>query len=165
MTSKHSAVPPAGHRLGQLALALVLLVAVGTAGVLFAHQQHHRTATPGPAAHQPVPASGSAGFSPSTVVNPPSPTSSTAGAGLSTPTLVHSTAQHVQAPLRYRVKPGDNLWNIANWFKFNGYQGLYQANWEQLGGNPSLIHPGTVIQISDGTMTVYSCPKALAGVC
>jgi nucleoid-associated protein YgaU len=159
MTSKHSAVPPARHRLGQAVLALILLAAVATAGALFARQHHHRSATPAPAS-----------VSPSTVVNPPSPPSSTAGPGLSTtpaatPSLVHSTARHVPTPLQYRVKPGDTLWDIADWFKFNGYQGLYQANWKRLGGDPSLIHPGTVIQISDGAMTVYSCPKALAGVC
>lgn len=159
MTSKHSALPPARHRFGQFALALVLLAAVVTAGVLFAHQHHGRTASPG-----------TARLSQSAAVNPPSPPSSAASTepattSVSTPALVRSTVQHVQAPLQYRVKPGDTLWDIADWFKFNGYQGLYQANWKRLGGDPGLIHPGTVIQISDGAMTVYSCPKALAGVC
>jgi len=141
------------------ALTLVLVVAVvGTGLLMTRHHKHARTATP--------PAS----TSPSFLVNPPAPPSSTAGPGLSvpltaTPSVVHTTARHVQTPLQYRVKPGDTLWDIANWFQFHGYQGLYQANWKRLGGDPSLIHPGTVIQISDGAMTVYSCPKALAGVC
>ncbi len=158
MTSKHSAAAAPHHRLVMTALTLALVVAVVVTGLMMTrHHKHTRTAT------RPT------STSPSFVVNPPSPSSSTGSAAPSIasaiPSLVHSTARHVQAPLQYRVKPGDTLWDIANWFKFNGYQGLYQANWKRLGGDPSLIHPGTVIQISDGAMTVYSCPKALAGVC
>jgi nucleoid-associated protein YgaU len=138
------------------ALTLALLVAIAVTGLLMTrHHQHTRTATP--------PAS----TSPSFVVNPPSPSnpSQTRSTTSTKPSTVHSTARHVPTPLQYRVKPGDNLWNLAQWFKFNGYQGLYEANWKRLGSDPSLIHPGTIIQISDGAMTVYSCPKALVGVC
>lgn len=155
MTSRHSAATP-HHRLGMTALTLALVIAVAVTGLLMIrHHKQVRTAPP--------PTS----TSPSFVVNPPPPSNTSAPQATSaaTSSVAHSTARHVQTPLQYRVKPGDNLWNIAEWFKFNGYQGLYQANWKRLGSDPSLIHPGTVIQISDGTMTVYRCPQALAGVC
>jgi nucleoid-associated protein YgaU len=58
------------------------------------------------------------------------------------------------APLTYVVKPGDNLSDIAAWFKLNGYQSLYEANAAVIGGDPDLIHPGQVITVSDGQMSV-----------
>ena len=44
----------------------------------------------------------------------------------------------------YRVKPGDNLWDIAKKLTGNGanWQKLYAANKALIGKNPDLIQPG-----------------------
>lgn len=49
----------------------------------------------------------------------------------------------------YRVKRGDNLFNIADKYYGNGndWRKIYRANRSKIGGNPSIIHPGTVLVI------------------
>lgn len=59
-----------------------------------------------------------------------------------------------QAPITYTVKPGDNLFVIAQWFHLHGYGTLYEANRSVIGSNPNLIHPGERITIANGHMTV-----------
>jgi nucleoid-associated protein YgaU len=54
----------------------------------------------------------------------------------------------------YRVKSGDTLSGIAEWFKERGYQDLYEANHHVIGSDPDLIKPGQWITISHGVMTV-----------
>jgi nucleoid-associated protein YgaU len=51
-------------------------------------------------------------------------------------------------PITYTVKPGDNLYNIAKWFKLHGYGALYRWNKKVIGNNPALIFPGQRITVS-----------------
>lgn len=59
-----------------------------------------------------------------------------------------------KAPVTYVVKPGDNLFVIAQWFHLHGYGALYDANRSVIGSDPNLIHPGQRITIANGHMTV-----------
>ncbi|MEO3976264.1 transglycosylase family protein [Streptomyces sp. CAU 1734] len=46
-------------------------------------------------------------------------------------------------PGTYTVRPGDSLWAIAQEQKLDeGWTGLYEANREEVGADPDLIHPG-----------------------
>ena len=49
----------------------------------------------------------------------------------------------------YEIKAGDNLWNIAKSHLGNGlnWHKIYEMNQNILGSNPSLIRPGTVINL------------------
>jgi nucleoid-associated protein YgaU len=50
--------------------------------------------------------------------------------------------------IKYVVKPGDTLSNIANCFDLNGYQSVYAQNEAIIGQNPNLIHPGQTFTIT-----------------
>jgi LysM repeat protein len=52
----------------------------------------------------------------------------------------------------YTVKPGDSLWNIAQHHLGDGlkWQELYQLNHDLIGADPTIIHPGTELQIPGG---------------
>jgi LysM repeat protein len=52
----------------------------------------------------------------------------------------------------YTVKPGDNLWDIAQHHFGDGlkWQELYQLNHDLIGADPTIIHPGTELQIPGG---------------
>lgn len=52
----------------------------------------------------------------------------------------------------YTVKHGDNLWDIAQHHLGDGlkWQEIYQLNHDVIGGDPTLIHPGTTIQLPGG---------------
>ena len=51
------------------------------------------------------------------------------------------------APQTYTVKSGDCLWTIAKQFYGDGskYTVIYDANQEEIGGNPNLIYPGQAL--------------------
>ncbi len=50
-------------------------------------------------------------------------------------------------PRTYTVKPGDTLSGIAAALGLTGWQTLYEANREVIGGDPNLIFPGQVLVI------------------
>ncbi|MGW6454712.1 transglycosylase family protein [Streptomyces sp. NPDC055078] len=53
------------------------------------------------------------------------------------------------APGSYTVRPGDNLWAIADERKLpGGWGALYEANRKTVGGDPDLIHPGQSLDLS-----------------
>ena len=55
---------------------------------------------------------------------------------------------HLRVPARYRVTAGDTLSGIAARFAIRGgWLALYTANWNVVGPNPGLIHPGTVLRL------------------
>lgn len=54
--------------------------------------------------------------------------------------------------VRYTVKPGDTLSDIAYWFTLNGYRQLYEDNRRVIGADPDRIKPGQVYVISGGRM-------------
>ncbi|CAN5462744.1 hypothetical protein BH10CYA1_BH10CYA1_46640 [soil metagenome] len=60
--------------------------------------------------------------------------------------------QGAEATTTYTVKPGDNLWDIAQHHLGDGlkWQEIYQLNHDVIGGDPTLIHPGTEIQLPGG---------------
>lgn len=60
--------------------------------------------------------------------------------------------QGAEATTTYTVKPGDNLWDIAQHHLGDGlkWQEIYQLNHDIIGGDPTLIHPGTEIQLPGG---------------
>ncbi len=60
--------------------------------------------------------------------------------------------QGAEATTTYTVKPGDNLWDIAQHHLGDGlkWQEIYQLNHDLIGGDPTLIHPGTEIQLPGG---------------
>lgn len=60
--------------------------------------------------------------------------------------------QGAEATTSYTVKPGDNLWDIAQHHLGDGlkWQEIYQLNHDLLGSDPTLIHPGTEIQLPGG---------------
>lgn len=71
-----------------------------------------------------------------------------------------SIAQTPPGGGEYTIRPGDNLWDIARKNMGDGtrWQEIYQANQSVLGSNPDLIHPGTHINLPDGS-TVASADK------
>ena len=51
-------------------------------------------------------------------------------------------------PARYPVTAGDTLSGIATRLALpGGWLALYEANWQAIGPNPNMIHPGTVLTI------------------
>ncbi|MFN8553175.1 MAG: LysM domain-containing protein [Candidatus Obscuribacterales bacterium] len=60
--------------------------------------------------------------------------------------------QGAEATTTYTVKPGDNLWDIAQHHLGDGlkWQEIYQLNHDIIGGDPTLIHPGTELQLPGG---------------
>jgi nucleoid-associated protein YgaU len=50
--------------------------------------------------------------------------------------------------ITYTVKPGDNLFLIAQWFHQNGYQPIYDWNRTVIGQDPALIKPGQVFIVA-----------------
>jgi LysM domain len=59
---------------------------------------------------------------------------------------------HLRVPARYRVTAGDTLSGIAARFAIRGgWLALYTANWNVIGPNPGLIHPGTVLRLPHPT--------------
>jgi LysM repeat protein len=55
---------------------------------------------------------------------------------------------HLRVPTRYQVAAGDTLSGIAARFAIRGgWLALYTANWNVIGPNPGLIHPGTVLRL------------------
>jgi nucleoid-associated protein YgaU len=50
--------------------------------------------------------------------------------------------------ITYTVKPGDNLFVIAQWFHQNGYQPIYDWNRTIIGQDPGLIRPGQVFVVA-----------------
>lgn len=50
--------------------------------------------------------------------------------------------------IKYVVKPGDTLSQIANCFDLNGYQVVYQQNQAIIGNDPNLIFPGQTFTIT-----------------
>ena len=50
---------------------------------------------------------------------------------------------------QYTVRPGDNLWDIADQQKVSGgWHALYEANQETVGADPDLILPGQSLDLS-----------------
>ncbi len=56
--------------------------------------------------------------------------------------------------LTYTVKAGDNLSDIAAWFKKHGFRDIYEKNKKIIGADPDLIYPGQRIVINGGVMTM-----------
>ncbi|WP_308312077.1 transglycosylase family protein [Streptomyces albipurpureus] len=53
------------------------------------------------------------------------------------------------SPGSYTVRPGDNLWAIAEKSELpGGWPALYEANKETVGGDPDLIHPGQSLDLA-----------------
>lgn len=105
----------------------------------------------------PAAAASPVAAAPSPAAVPPSPVAS--------PTLVVASPS-ASAPahpvksapktLTYTVKPGDNLYVIAAWFKLHGYQSLYNKNKKTIGSDPALIRPGERFIITGGKMTMVA---------
>jgi LysM domain len=66
--------------------------------------------------------------------------------------------QGAEATTTYTIKPGDNLWDIAQHHLGDGlkWQEIYQLNHDVIGGDPTLIHPGTEIQLPGGGQELAS---------
>lgn len=66
--------------------------------------------------------------------------------------------QGAEATTTYTIKPGDNLWDIAQHHFGDGlkWQEIYQLNHDVIGGDPTLIHPGTEIQLPGGGQELAS---------
>ncbi len=64
----------------------------------------------------------------------------------------HGAEQASEQTTSYTVKPGDNLWDIAQHHLGDGlkWQEIYQLNHEIIGGDPTMIHPGTELQLPGG---------------
>jgi LysM repeat protein len=68
---------------------------------------------------------------------------------------------HLRVPARYRVTAGDTLSGIAARFAIRGgWLALYTANWNVIGPNPGLIHPGTVLRLPHPTRVGPSSPAS-----
>ncbi|MFV2119105.1 LysM peptidoglycan-binding domain-containing protein, partial [Streptomyces sp. Act-28] len=59
------------------------------------------------------------------------------------------TAEGLGADGTYTVRPGDNLWTIADAHELpGGWTALYDANRETVGADPDLIVPGQNLDLS-----------------
>ena len=68
---------------------------------------------------------------------------------------------HLRVPARYQVTAGDTLSGIATRFAIRGgWLALYTANWNVIGPNPGLIHPGTVLWLPHPTRVGPSSPAS-----
>ena len=67
------------------------------------------------------------------------------------------------AGTRYRVRPGDNLWEIAKRAYGNPWRwrGIFHANQSRI-HNPSLIYPGQVFHLPHGKTVQHARPAARA---
>ncbi len=147
-----------GHRLAP-ALVVVGVAAVAViVSVVLAHHHATRDAGGGSASAQSAPANGVNSSAPSGVLTvTPVATSGMAASPVpsadTTPAISTApTAGAIAAPspryVRYTVKPGDNLWVIADWFHQQGFQPIYQWNRTTIGQDPSLIRPGQVLIVA-----------------
>lgn len=84
---------------------------------------------------------------PPTVTMSPSPSLTAPPSGPSGPVTGKPSPT---VTVTYTVKPGDTLSSIADNFKLNGYQHLYEQNQKTIGDNPGLIRPGQVL-VLEGT--------------
>ena len=68
----------------------------------------------------------------------------------------------------YVVKPGDNLWSIAEQYYGTGFKWdtIYHANSGQIGGNPNAISAGQVLAIPGASSTPQNgitMPRMIGG--
>jgi 5'-nucleotidase / UDP-sugar diphosphatase len=112
----------------------------------------HASAPPTPPPATPAPATPLPTSPPVTPTLPPTPASQPVAkhphhhaAGQEPET---AKVEAAKGPITYVVKPGDNLWDIAQWFHLHGYGALYQWNRQVIGDNPRLIRPGEKIIVS-----------------
>lgn len=87
--------------------------------------------------------------SPRTITNSAPPPAATGNEDhSSSPPVDRSSPRPPITTVTYTVVPGDNLTIIAEKFKAEGYQVLYQWNQTVIGQNPNLIKPGEVLIVS-----------------
>ncbi|WP_375475863.1 LysM peptidoglycan-binding domain-containing protein [uncultured Jatrophihabitans sp.] len=85
--------------------------------------------------------------------NSPETVAPVGGASASAAGTPASAAKKASKPaaskyVKYTVKPGDNLFVIADWFHQKGYQPIYQWNQTTIGKDPSLIRPGQTLIVA-----------------
>jgi nucleoid-associated protein YgaU len=68
------------------------------------------------------------------------------------PALPGPDPQPTRRTIRYTVKSGDTLSEIAWWFTLNGYRQLYEDNRKVIGSDPDRIKPGQVYTIRNGLL-------------
>ncbi|WP_375500833.1 LysM peptidoglycan-binding domain-containing protein [uncultured Jatrophihabitans sp.] len=64
------------------------------------------------------------------------------------PAKTKASASPTTKVVKYKVKKGDNLTQIAGWFNQRGYGLVYDWNKSVIGQNPNLIYPGQTIIVS-----------------
>jgi nucleoid-associated protein YgaU len=66
-----------------------------------------------------------------------------------TPATTNGAGAETAAPSTYTIRAGDCLWNIAkdHLHSATRWSEIYKMNTDVIGGNPSLIHPGTQINL------------------
>lgn len=68
------------------------------------------------------------------------------------PELPVPDPQPTRSTIRYTVRGGDTLSDIAYWFTLNGYRQLYEDNRRVIGSDPDRIKPGQVYTIRNGLL-------------
>ena len=148
MTS-HAKTPRHGiyARLGVIASAIGVAVAAAVVWIAFYGDPNSSDSSP-VAAHLAAPASTVTltATATTTVIQPPVTLS--APPTVSAATSAAPTSAAPPKEITYTVKPGDNLFLIAQWFHQNGYQPIYDWNHTIIGQDPALIRPGQVIVVA-----------------
>ncbi|MBM3269536.1 MAG: LysM peptidoglycan-binding domain-containing protein, partial [Candidatus Sericytochromatia bacterium] len=77
--------------------------------------------------------------------------------------LAPAEGRVAQTSARYRVRPGDSLWSIAERHLGRGekWEALYARNRGSIGADPRLIRPGTVLVLGDAPAVAAAPRKAV----